>query len=64
MPVIVLFLFFAVPWVGLYIICESLSRPALEMLTSVITGVEFLTPSGNSVGGMTLSSIRSCTFIS
>ena len=43
---------------------RSFSKPASEILISVITGVEFLRSSGSSVGGMTLSSTRSCTFIS
>ena len=47
-------------------IFRSFSKPASEicLLISVITGVEFLRSSGSSVGGMTLSSTRSCTFIS
>ena len=43
---------------------KSLSKPALEMLISFITGVEVIRSSGISDGGMTLSSTRSCTFIS
>ena len=43
---------------------RSFRKPASEKLISVLTGVEFLRSPGSSVGGMTLSLTRSCTFIS